>query len=50
MACVKDYRVNIISPGSGSREVIIEAVNPPEARRFAEGRYPGARVGAIRTA
>ncbi len=50
MACIKDYRVNVISPGSGSREVIIEAVNPPEARRFAEARYPGTRIGAVRTA
>ena len=50
MACIKDYRVNVIAPGTGSREVIIEAVNVPEARQFAEARYPGARIGAVRTA
>ena len=50
MACIKEFKVSVISPGSGSRDVIIEAVNVPEARRFAEGRYPGTRIGAVRTA
>ena len=47
MANTKQWKVNVIMPGTGARTEIIEAVNPPEAKRFAEARYPGARIGSV---
>ena len=50
MACVKLWKVNVMAPGTGARFEYIEAVNPPEARRFAEARYPGCRIGSVNSA
>lgn len=46
----KPFKVKIIGKGCTSDEVIIEATNIPQARQFAEGRYPGCKIGAIRSA
>ena len=46
----RPYKVKIIGRGCTSDEVIIEATNPPQAREFAAARYPGAKIGAVRTA
>ena len=38
----KTYKVTItFDNGNPSRQVLIESNNPPEAKDFAEGRYPG---------
>ena len=48
MSNIKIYKVSIRplrgTPGP-AREVEIDAVNPPEAIRFAEARYPGFKAG-----
>ncbi len=41
------YKVNVITKGAGSQVVMVEAVNRPQARDFAEARYPGCRIGGI---
>ncbi len=41
------YRVNVITKGAGGQHVMIEAVNRPQAREFAEARYPGCRIGSV---
>ena len=41
------YKVNVITEGAGGRHVMIEAVNRPQAREFAEARYPGCRIGSV---
>ena len=46
----KPFKVKIIGKGCTSDEVIIEATNPPQAREFAAARYPGAKIGSVRTA
>ena len=46
----KQWKVRIIGKGCTSDDVIIEATNIPQAREFAEARYPGAKIGAIRSA
>ena len=45
----KPWKVKIIGKGCASDEVIIEATNIPQARQFAEARYPGCKIGGIRT-
>ena len=47
MACLKTFAVNISIPGTGHRVELLEAVNPIDARRQAEARFPHARVGGI---
>ena len=42
MASNKQFKCNIIyGDGNPSEQVIIEANNPPQARKFAEARYGG---------
>ena len=43
----KQYKVQVVTPGSGRNDVIIEAVNRPQAREFAESRYPGCKIAGI---
>ena len=38
------FKVTVIHKGAGSTKEYIEAVNVPEARRFAEARFPAARL------
>ena len=50
MATLYNFNVTLV-PELGNnnamgRIVVIEAVNPPEAKSFAEGRYPGFRATA----
>ena len=40
---LKRYKFTVSDRGSNFTE-IIEAVNPPQAKRFAEARYPGAKL------
>ena len=35
------FKVNLVSKGEPARQELIEALNPPQAKRFAEARYPG---------
>ena len=43
----KQFRCNIVyNDGNPAEQVIIEANNPPQARDFAEARYPGGRCTA----
>ncbi len=44
------FKVNVITKGAGGRHVIIEAVNRPQAREFAEARYPGCKIGSVNSA
>ena len=46
----KPFKVKIIGKGCTSDEVIIEATNVPQARQFAEARYPDCKIGAVRSA
>ena len=40
----KTYRCNVIfKDGNPRQTVMIEANNPPQARAFAEARYPGGK-------
>ena len=40
----KTYRCNVIfKDGNPRQTVLIEANNPPQARAFAEARYPGGK-------
>ena len=47
---VKNFKVQVLTPGAGSRTVDIEAINRPQAKTFAEARYPGCRIAGIRQA
>jgi hypothetical protein len=49
MANFKQWEVNVITKGAGGRQVIIEAINIPQARQFAEARYPGCKIGYVRS-
>ena len=43
----KKFKCQIIfNNGTPAKQVIIEAVNPPQARDFAEARYPGGKCVA----
>ena len=44
----KTYKCVIRFPGSGNPAIteIIEANNPPQARQFAEARFPGGKCSA----
>ena len=35
------YKVNLVCKGEPARQELIEALNPPQAKRFAEARFPG---------
>jgi len=35
------FRVQLVGSGKMAKTVVIEATNPPEAKEFAEARYPG---------
>ena len=39
------FKVTIMRKGAGSTQELIEAVNAPEAKRFAEARYPDCKIG-----
>jgi len=43
---LKRYKFNVSGNGTNFTEVI-EAVNPPQARQFAEARYPGCRLSGF---
>ena len=47
MANFKEFKVQVVTPGAGRNDVIIEAVNRPQARQFAESRYPGCKIAGI---
>ena len=44
---LKTYKVVVIHEGAGTTTEYVEAVNVPEARRFAEARFPGCRLGGV---
>ena len=46
----KPFKVHVIGKGCQSDHVIIEATNIPQARKFAEARYPDCKIGAVRSA
>ena len=46
----KPFKVKIIGKGCTSDEVIIEATNPPQARKFAEAGALQISIGAVRSA
>ena len=39
------FKVTVIHKGAGSTKELIEATNAPEAKRFAEARFPGCKIG-----
>ena len=41
MAKMKTFKCHCIGGGMPAIEVYIDAINPPQAVKFAEGRYPG---------
>jgi hypothetical protein len=41
------FKVHVVTKGAGSKPVIIEAVNVPQAREFAEARYPGCNIAGV---
>jgi len=41
------FKCHVSSKGAGSRPVIIEAINAPQAREFAEARYPGCKIAGV---
>ncbi len=43
MASTKTFKFTVSDTGS-TRTEFIEAVNPPQAKRMAEARYPGCRL------
>ena len=49
MSTLKAYKVNVSDTGS-QFSVIIEAVNPPQAKRLAEARYPGCQLSGFNEA
>ncbi len=38
---LKQFRGHCIGGGQQALEVVVEAINPPQARKFLEARYPG---------
>ena len=46
----KTFIVQVVGKGCTSDRVTIEATNIPQARQFAESRYPGCKIGGIRQA
>ena len=38
---MKQYRGHCCGGGQMAIEVVVEAINPPQARKFLEARYPG---------
>ena len=50
MATLYNFNVTLVpefgNNNAQGRIVVVEAVNPPEAKRFAEARYPGFRATA----
>ena len=44
MSRMKTFKVTLTG-GGPALQVEIEAINPPQARKFAEARYPGYRAG-----
>ncbi len=47
---LKTYKVHVIHKGAGSTPEYIEAINPIEARRFAEARFPGCKIAGVNQA
>ena len=47
MANMKTFKVHVVTPGAGSNVVHIEAVNQPQARQFAQARYPGCKIAGV---
>ena len=41
MSAVKKYIGHCCGGGQQAIEVIVEAINPPQAKKFLEARYPG---------
>lgn len=41
MAALKKYRGHCCGGGQQALEVVVEAINPPQAKKFLEARYPG---------
>ena len=41
----KPFKVHVIGKGCQSDHVIIEATNIPQARKFAEARFPDCKIG-----
>ena len=41
MAKMKRYKGHCCGGGQQAIEVVVEAINPPQARQFLEARYPG---------
>ncbi len=41
MAQMKQYRGHCCGGGQQAIEVVVEAINPVQARQFLEARYPG---------
>lgn len=37
---MKTYKVNLVFKGAPARQVLIESINPRQAKEFAEARYP----------
>ena len=46
MTTTKEFIFNVSDTGSVYQDVI-RAVNPPQARRLAEARYPGCRLSGF---
>ena len=40
------FKVTVMHKGAGSSKELIEAINAPEAKRFAEARFPDCKIGA----
>ena len=41
MAKLKKFKGHCCGGGQQALEVVVEAINPPQARQFLEARYPG---------
>ena len=41
------FKCQVNPKGAGSYPVIIEAINAPQARQFAEARYPGCKIAGV---
>lgn len=41
MANMKKFKGHCTGGGQMAIEVVVEAINPPQARKFLEARYPG---------
>ena len=40
------FKVTVMHKGASSTKELIEAINAPEAKRFAEARFPSCKIGA----